>query len=422
MKDSDISKSVFWLMLSVIAAGSMFFYVEVIWGHGQPPGFSDLYARWWGAHELLLHHRDPYSAEVSHEIQTVIYGAPMSPGTPDDPAGIGGGFAYPIYVVLLLWPTIHLSFPTVQKIFFAVGLAGTLASLAAWLHLLKFRSSLLLWITIAIFALGSFPALQAFKLQNPSLIAAAFISIAIFLLSAGRLGWAGFLFAISTFKPQFMVALVPWLAIWTLADWGRRKTLAASFVLTALGLAAFSQWLLPGWVLEFLRIAHAYRQYAYGHSLLDVWFTPAFGAPASACLMAAMLAFCWHDRSQPSNSPNFLVATSLLLAANVLITPTLAPHGQLLLLPGILALIRYRESLWKSTAGRLTLLCACALLAWPWLASVTLAVAAIHYPAITLLRFWQLPLYPSPVFPLAVLLVLASLLRSISRTPNRTSP
>ena len=59
---------------------------------------SDLYPRWLGARELLLHHRDPYSPEVTREIQIGYYGRPLDPSRPQDPRD-QQGFAYPAYVV-----------------------------------------------------------------------------------------------------------------------------------------------------------------------------------------------------------------------------------------------------------------------------------------------------------------------------------
>ena len=50
---------------------------------GSPRGnLSDLYPRWLGARELLLHGRDPYSADMAREIQTGYYGRPIDPARP----------------------------------------------------------------------------------------------------------------------------------------------------------------------------------------------------------------------------------------------------------------------------------------------------------------------------------------------------
>ena len=63
-------------------AGSVWFYVQRILipyqiadaaAHGRPRGFlSDLYPRWLGARELLLHHCDPYTPDVTREIASAM--------------------------------------------------------------------------------------------------------------------------------------------------------------------------------------------------------------------------------------------------------------------------------------------------------------------------------------------------------------
>ena len=410
-----ISKSVLWLVLGFVSAGSMLYYVTEIWSYGQPPHFNDLYARWWGAHELFLHGRDPYSPAVSHEIQAVIYGASVSP-TAEDPLGIAGGFAYPPYTALLVWPTVYLSFPAAQKVFLGVSLLGTMISLALWLRLLRFRLPPLRWLTIALFVLGSFPVLQGLKLQNLSLIAAAFLAVTVFLLSLDRPILAGIFLAASTFKPQFTIALIPWLALWTLSDWRRRRSLAWSFLLSMLLLVLISESLMPGSISSFLHVVRAYRHYTYGHSLLDVWFTSTFGPIASAILLLIVLALCWHDRSQSADSPRFFLVISLLLAVTVVVIPTLAPHAQLLLLPGFLSLLRNHYSLLKSNpTERLVFIAVWTLLAWPWIAAFGLLAAAPWYPAVKLRALWEIPLYTSPTLPLAVLLAVGCLLRPRSQ-------
>jgi glycosyl transferase family 87 len=404
------SKAVLWLLLSILSCGSMAYYVAEIWSANQPPHFTDFYAPWWGAHELLLHGRNPYSPEVAHEIQTVIYGAPAIANSADDPSSIAGGFAYPPYAALLLWPTVYLSFSSAQIVFLGVSALGTLLSLWMWLRVFRLRLAPRSWLTIALFVLGSFPALQAFKLQNLSLIAATLIAVTLFLLSANRLVLAGIFLAVSTLKPQFTIALIPWLALWTVSDWRRRRPLAWSFLTAMLLLVLFSELLLPGWIRRFVYILGAYRRYTYGHSLLDVWFTPMLGLLVAASFLLAVLLLCWRHRSQPADSMPFFLVTSLLLAATLTVIPTLAPHAQLLLLPGFLCLVRGRTLL--SSTGvlpRLVVAATWALLAWPWIAAFGLLLAACRFPVSKLLRFWDVPLYTSPLLPLAVSFALGCL-------------
>src|SRR5262245_16015310 len=52
----------------------------------KPRGnLSDLYPRWLGAKELLLQHRNPYSAEVTADIQRGYWGRTLDPSKPNDP-------------------------------------------------------------------------------------------------------------------------------------------------------------------------------------------------------------------------------------------------------------------------------------------------------------------------------------------------
>ncbi len=404
------TRSVLWLLLSVVSAGSMAYYVLEIWGANQPPHFSDLYAPWWAAHELLLHRRNPYSPAVAHEIQTMIYGAPAT-ASADDPSSIGGGFAYPPYAALLLWPTVYLSFSAAQKVFLVFSVLAMVLSLALWLRMLSCRPSPLRWLTLAFFALGSFPALQALQLQNLSVIAAALIALTLFLLAGNHLVLAGILLAFSTFKPQFLVVLLVWLGLWTISDWRRRRPMAWSFLATMLLLILTSEWLVPRWMHSFLNVLRAYRQYTYGHSLLDVWFTPTWGPPLAGCLLLLAFALCWKCRLQQPDSMEFASATILFLALTLIMIPTLAPHTQLLLLPGFLLLVGSgAASPMSGMLRRLAFAAAWTLLAWSWIAACGLLLASIRLPLSTLLRFWDVPLYTSPLLPLAVCLATASLL------------
>jgi hypothetical protein len=399
------------LALSILSACSMWHFVTHVWGAGQSAEFSDLYARWWGAHELLLHRRDPYSPAVTREIQIVIYGAPVATSNPGDAAELAGGFAYPIYVAFLMWPTVYLSFPVAQAIFLGLFVALTLVSLRLWLYALRWRLPATEFGILAVFTLGSFPVLQGLKLQNLSLLVAFLAAAAMASLAADYFVVAGLLLAGATIKPQFVILLIPWLALWIMGDWQRRRRLALSFLAAMSGLILGSEMLAPGWITRFLTVVRAYRHYTFGHSLLDVWFTPRIGAVVAAMLLLAVLALGWRCRSCPAQSSRFFLASSLMLATTLVVIPTLEPHSHLLLLPGILFLLRYGGAIWRaSKLARLLLTAAWILVGWAWVAAFGMTLAAIWLPAGTLLKFWELPLYTSPLVPFGILVVLGFLL------------
>ena len=113
---------VFLFIVSMLAAASMWFYVDKVLvgyqvadaaAHDRPRGnLSDLYPRWLGARELLLHGRNPYSPEITAEIQKGYYGRVLDASRPDEPRD-QQGFAYPVYAIFLLAPVLGLSFHTV---------------------------------------------------------------------------------------------------------------------------------------------------------------------------------------------------------------------------------------------------------------------------------------------------------------------
>src|SRR5207244_1288383 len=115
---------------------------------------SDLYPRWLGARELLLHGRDPYSAALTREIQQGYYGIVL---TPTSPIKDQQGFAYPLYVVFLLAPLIGLPFPVVQPLFGGLLLVLTAGSVLLWLRALDWRVSAPLALAAALLAAGSWP-------------------------------------------------------------------------------------------------------------------------------------------------------------------------------------------------------------------------------------------------------------------------
>jgi hypothetical protein len=408
-----------WLIFSILSAVSMWYYVANVWSVGQPAHFSDLYARWWGAHELLLHRRDPYSPAVTREIQIVIYGAPVESLRPGDAAELAGGFAYPIYIVFLLWPTVHWPFSVVRDLFFCLFVTLTLLSLFLWLYWLRWRPPAAKLCMLAVFTFGSFPVLQGLKLQNLSLLVAFLLAATMASLAAEHFGTAGLLLAGATIKPQFVILLIPSLALWTMGDWGGRRRLAWSFVAATSVLMLGGEAIAPGWFSRFLSVARAYRRYTYGHSLLDVWFSPRVGLVFAAVLVLVVLAVCWKLRSYPARSSGLFLVFSWVLAATLVVIPTLEPHAQLLLLPSFLFLLREGSRIWRSgKIARLLLTAAWLLLGWAWAASFGMMVAGIWLPAVTLRRLWDLPLYTSPLIPFGIFVILGFLLAKESEHPS----
>ncbi len=371
--------------------------------HGRPRGnLSDLYPRWLGARELLLHGRDPYSPEITREAQMGFFGRPLDP---DRPGGRNyqQGFYYPVYVAFFVAPTIRLPFEIVRKGFFWVLLGLTVASIPLWLRVLRWSAPLWMQASLVIFTIGSLPVMQGLKLQQMTLLVAALVATALALLVADRPIAAGVALALATIKPQLVWLLLLWLMIWTLADWRRRYRWAASFLLTMAILWAGSEWYLPHWVSRFWQAIREYRSYTGEVSVMD----ELMGAPWSRALeflaFAVMIGACWRDRRQAANTNAFAGTLSLVLATTVLIVPTYGPYNQVLLMPALLIMLNEGRAIWqRSVANRALSVFTAGLVVWPWIACIALAGLSFLLRPELVERGWAIPFWTVLQTPMAV--------------------
>jgi hypothetical protein len=361
---------------------------------------------------LLLDHRDPYSPEVTREIQAGYYGRPLDPARPHDPKD-EQRFAYPVYVVFLLAPTVNLQFSAVQAGFRWLLLVLTAASVLLWLRTLQWRPSLSTQVILLLFVLFSFPALQGLKLQQLSLLVSGLIAGCAVLLVEGYLVAAGALLALGTIKPQLVLPLCAWVLLWAFSDWRRRQNVVWGFTGAMAALLGAAEYLLPGWVGRFRDAVTAYRQYSDGaESVLDVLLTPAWGRIAAAAALLTLAIVCWRNRRVASDSANFGQILALILATTVMIVPKAAPYNQVLLIPGVLLVLQH----WRIFSAKKTMIRAAALICglvvlWPWLAAFALTLAAVFLPAPSIQQARALPIYSSFAAPIAVLLMAACVCR-----------
>jgi hypothetical protein len=416
------------LLLAMLFAASMWFYVRHVLVpyqkadstlHGRPRGnLSDLYPRWLGARELLLHHRDPYSPEVTREIQAGYYGRPLEPGRTDEPKD-QQGFAYPVHVVFLLAPTVGLPFPLVQTGFRWLLVILTLASVFLWLRVLRWHHGIAVTAILVLLTMGSYPAMQGIMLQQLTLVVSALLAGCGAALIGNNFVLAGFLLALATVKPQLALPVAGWLVVWAASDWRGRRGFLWSFGITTAILLAASEYILPGWMGRFRDAIAAYRQYTGGAgSLLDVLITPVLGKIMATMLVVAAAITGWRFRRVSHESEAFSIMIALVLAVTLVIVPTFAPYNQVLLLPAVFLITAGWKELWSR--DRLTrMVCGFAFLVlfWPWLTSCGLMLASTVLPSDIVQKAWRLPLFTSLGIPLVVLCLLTVL--AVDRLKDR---
>jgi hypothetical protein len=407
-----------WLALALLAATSMWFYVDrILVGHqiadaaanDRPRGnLSDLYPRWLGARELLLRHRNPYSEDVALEIQKGYYGRALDPARPGDPKD-RQGFAYPVYVVFLLAPLIGFSFHSVQVFFLWFLIALTAATVPLWLRALGWRLPCVGIAIAIVLTLGSIPAVQGIKLQQLSLLVAALLAGSAACVASGYLFCGGAILALATIKPQLAWPMVLWLLLWAISDWKAPRRLVFGFTAPMGALLIAAELVLPGWIKMFLEAIRQYHQYTHNESVLDQlvdWLPGSHEGEVLAviaCLASALL--LWKLRKDAPGSTGFAGALAVVLALTVLVVPMYAPYNQVLLLPAILFLARDQAaSIVESRSVAPVSWLAGLALAWQWIASLGLSALWFLSPNAAL-NGWKAPLYATFTLPVLVFLL-----------------
>lgn len=387
---------------------------------GSPRGnLSDLYPVWLGSRELLLRGRDPYSAELTREIQVGYYGRELDSSKTQDPTN-RQAFAYPVYVAFVLSPTVNMQFETAQSLFRWLLTLLTCVSVCLWLRVLRWRPG---WSTNAVcvvLTLATFAAIQGIRLQQLSLLVAPLVAASLALLVSGQLILSGILLALAMIKPQLTFLLALWLLLWTFGDLRRRWRFAAAFLVSMAALVIGGEWILSGWIGKFRDAIAAYKSYAASGSLLGWMFSPGAGITMAAVILAAMAAAGWRNRKSDAQNESFVRLTSLGLAVTLLIIPMFPPHYQLLLLPAALVLVRdWRELSKADFASRALLRFSAIALLWQWISAAVLATLSFFTSAAQ--RFWQLPLWTNVILPIPLAACLALWTYQQSRLRRATS-
>jgi len=418
-----------WLVLSLGISGCAWLYLHRVlepysaYVHLEKGNMiaemGDLYSPWVGARELLLHRRNPYGPEVTREIQTVFFGHPINQvlGQPGVEAVNEQRFAYPVYTVFVLAPTIYADFATVKR-WAPLALALlTAASVFLYLDVVRWRLSLQIATAVALCTISSPQIVQGLRLEQLALVVGFLLAAGAWCVSRNHLLTAGALLAFSTIKPQMAILPLCWFAVWAAGDWAKRWRLATSFSASLCILFSIGELLLPQWPSYFLANLAAYRRYALPSSVLQLALGDKPGEILGCLIVAGLLAFAWSNRRQAADWPQFACMLAAFFVGAILALPLFAPFNQvMLILPALLILSNWK---YLSRFSRFVFI---AMVSWPWITSLLLLFFSprIHSPT-------QLPLLPSfliPFVPLILSLLLMTLRGNMreQRLPARDLP
>lgn len=400
-------------LLAILAAFSMWYYVHGVLipcqqadaaRTGQPRGNqSDLYPAWLATHEFLLHGRNPYSAEVTRDIQRGYWGRTLDrPHDPKDQAR----FAYPLYVIFLLAPVAIGSFHAVRPVFAIVLALLTGLSVLLWTRAFGIRVRPVSIAIILLAMMGTFPVFQGLVLQQLTLLVAALLAASAAALAGGQFAIAGALLAVASIKPHLVFPVVLWLLVWSLTDWRKRRNFIFGFSAAMAVLLLASEIALPGWFAAWWNSLRAYIGYHESEPLLILYFGRFLGTLAEYALIAATALVCWRSRREIAGSLRFGFALALLLTTVVLTTPVWHTYDQIFLLPAAIWIaFNWKRGMVFHSIGRLIYILAALIVGGGSVAALALTCVSFWSPA-TALRWQVAPLAPVIFVPIAILFAL----------------
>jgi Glycosyltransferase family 87 len=424
------------LLMAVLAAAGMYlFYDHVDFASLEiedalllrPRGnFSDLYPAWLGTRELLLNGHDPYSPDVTAEIQKGVWGRTVDARNPGDPKE-ESRFAYPLHVVFIFAPIVLVPFSVARVLFIVAAITAGAWSVSFWLRLFHPGSS---GFQIAIFTalfLGSWPFVLALQVHQPALIVFALMSAAIAALAAGQLWAGGVLLALATIKPQSVIGIVGWLLLWSLCRWRDRKGLVLSFSLTLAVMFIIGEMLLPGWIWEWREALSAYMRYSpLTGAVVELMFGR-LGEFVGALVIGGVVVYCWKARRDAPNTDRFKLAPPLILSANLFVTPVWHAYDLIFLLPPVLLIWAWRSQFdqLKPVQRGILRFSALALL-WQWFAAALALTIVIVDPRLALnlriLPYFSILLLPAATLTSLILIARARLSSAVLSPALLTQP
>lgn len=411
------------LALAIVGAPSMIYYHlalfiprshEMAAASGLGGGYSwgnDFHPVWLTARQALLEHTDPYSPEMTRQLQTGVFGRALDPHNPHDPPAQYREYAYPAITALVMWPAALIPFPELRILLAVLLPLLIIITLGLWGRALEWQLSATWFSVIVVLTLTSYQMLEALFAEQLGLFAALFLAGSALAIREERFMLAGALSSLTLMKPEASSLAVFYLLLWSFSA-RRRARFWQGFAIVSFALLTASLLIWPHWIFEWIHVVLGYNRYAMP-PLIQVLLgksAPAYvGRSISVGFIAAAVFLAWRYRTSSQHSPRFWLTLSLILATtSVAVLPGQAIYDHTILLPGIFLVLIHRQRL--AAAGRVShiLLYAGALvLFWPWIMSPVVLILHHWLPsAVSDSSLLALPIRSAVSLPFAVLALL----------------
>jgi hypothetical protein len=428
------SRNVLFLIIVTLCAGCMIYYhlalfvpqarevrAEQGFGNGYSFG-ADFYPIWLTSRASLLTHRDPYSPEMTRQIQIGLFGRSLDTSNPAAPPDYRA-FAYPAFVDVLFWPAALLPFSVARVGLAVILVAVTALSIFLWLRALCLSLSVspVTIPALVLLTLSSYAVLEGLFAEQLGLLVGFLLAASLAALVDGRLSLSGSLLALTLIKPQMTALVVAYLLLWSFGQWRARWRFVGSFLLTSALLVASSLLVWPGWIPQWLQVVFGYRQYSTP-PLVGYLLGTAVGSRLTPFLVAiflvSALALAARMRHASPTSTEFALTVSLLLAITAItLLPGHAVYDHVILLPGVILIaLSWRVFARSIPLFRVVLGAGALALFWQWiLAPAVIAMRPILSPQLFASAVLTFPIRTAASIPFGVLAMLGLMMRQGTR-------
>jgi hypothetical protein len=374
----------------------------------QFPGANDFYAPWAGTRALLREGRDPYSPEVTAEIQEV---KGIDPSLREKGKG---GFAYPLPVVFTFWTLVYLPYTWAQAIWIVTLQWITIATIAILLRLEHWAIGPSGLIGLLLGTLFFYPIARSIMLGQFTLHVTFFLAATLLAIRHHQDAWAGAALALTIIKPQMVIFIAPWIVLWAIIQ--RRWQLLGSLLGSGLVLMLGSLAIFPRWPISFLESVTRYSAVAGGRNPIAVlmsliWSNESqFVRYGLSTILLIVMFIAWR-RGWQDTDQEFIQATHWTIVVSLLVPFQTGTTNQVMLLIPLIAWLRAALKRWR-----------------PWI--VLSGVSILHLALWTLFLVtikgdWENPVMflPLPLLSLGILIgIELSNSRWLRHSERPTSP
>jgi hypothetical protein len=216
-------------------------------------GGQGFFIQWISIHAMLTSGESPYNSPVTAQIQENV-GADNGfvPGNP-------ARYTSPLFSGAVVLPFALLGDKTLAHgVWMSIQLAIVFAILILGLKLTSWKPAWYIFFLLSIFTIFSYHVVIPWLDGGMSIWAAFFLLLALLAIQQNRNEVAGILLALSLIQPQMVILPVIFTVIW--AGSQRKRILILWFFITLIFIIIIGLFLVPDWILQYLRILNKFTQ------------------------------------------------------------------------------------------------------------------------------------------------------------------